>query len=457
MKSDWTRVKQLLSERIDPNDFQTWIEPIVVDNENPEEIRLRAPNKFVQEWFNEHYATFARDLLYETTARTPRLTVGVAQAGPFQGRLAMELPAIPRLQAVAPAKRKAERARAAAQAVGLNERYDFKRFVVGSGNQFAFNAAMAVANDPGRKYNPLFFYGDTGLGKTHLLHAVGHHMIEQRGATPRVVAMTCERFTNELIQSLRARTIASFRKKFRQVDVLLVDDVQFLAGKERTQEEFFHTFNELHGNGAQIVVTCDRPPHEIDKLEDRLRSRFGWGLIADIQMPDLETRVAILRSREKEQQVVLPQETAYFLAENFSRSVRELEGAFVRLSAYASLHDVEITTDLAREVLKKFIDQPAAQLTVEQIQKAVCDQYGVRMADLLGARRQRAIALPRQIASYLTREMTELSYPEIGYAFGGRDHTTIMHAHRKIGDLRSRDPRIEQAVVALERRLRGGA
>jgi len=453
MRSDWTRAKELLSERIDARDFSTWIEPLVVDNQDDSQLVLKAPNKFVKDWFNEHYADFVHDVLFELTSRNIRLNVSVEKKPvpeqlDFGGTFLRDEPV------KESPKKKVARGHFVSDDHGLNPRYNFARFVVGASNQFAYAASISVGKKPGRTFNPLFLYGETGLGKTHLLHGIGHYLLSVK-RPPKVVVMTSERFTNEMIQAIRNGHINAFHKKFRQTDALLIDDIQFLSGKERTQEEFFHTFNQLYENGAQIVVTSDRPPKDIERLENRLRSRFSWGLIADIQPAELETRVAILRDKATVTGVTLPEDTAFFLAENFQSNIRELEGAFIRVSAYASLNGLSITTDMAKQVLRTLIGDPDSPVTIEQIQKAVCDHFHIRLSELVGVRRQKNFVLPRQVAGYLSRELTDSSFPEIGRAFGGRDHTTIIHAHRKIGSLRPKDPKLDQTIGELEKRLRG--
>jgi chromosomal replication initiator protein len=452
MNSDWAKVKEVLLKRIDSRDFSTWIEPLIVDNQTSAELSLKAPNKFIQNWFNEHYANFVQDILYELTSRNIRLSVCVAEEAK-QGQLDFGQKILrqePRPEQIA--KKKVARSHFVSMNHGLNPRYNFSRFIEGAGNQLAFAAAKSVAKMPGRGYNPLFIYGATGLGKTHLLHGIGHYLFSDEKPI-RVAVMSSERFTNEMIHAIHHGQINSFRKKLREVETLLIDDIQFLSGKERTQEEFFHTFNELYEHGAQIVVTSDRPPRDIDKLEDRLRSRFGWGLIADIQPPDLETRIAILQEKAKDSGVGLPEDAGYFLAEHFQSSIRELEGAFIRVSAFASLNRAPISVDLARQVLKELIGDKSLPITIEQIQKTVSEFFGIKLADLVGGRKQRNFALPRQIAGFLSRELTDASFPEIGEAFGGRDHTTIMHACRKIQQMRAKDPKMAQSLKEIERRI----
>ena len=312
-------------------------------------------------------------------------------------------------------------------AAQLNPRYTFDAFVIGSGNQFAHAACQAVAERPSKAYNPLFLYGGVGMGKTHLMQAIGHE-IKRRTPQAAICYVSSEKFTNEMINSLRYDKMISFRDKFRTMDVLLIDDIQFLAQKERTQEEFFHTFNALHESMKQIVIASDRPPKELAEFEDRLRSRFEWGLIADIQPPDLETKVAILQKKAEQERVTLPTDVALFIASNIRSNVRELEGALIRLVAHSSLIGAEITLPYTQQVLKNFIDSQARKVTIESIQKAVAEQFGLRLVEIKAKNNSRSIVYPRQIAMYLAKHLTEASLPEIGRQFGGKHHTTVLHS-----------------------------
>ena len=336
----------------------------------------------------------------------------------------------------------------------LNPRYTFDGFVIGAGNQFAHAAAQAVAERPSKAYNPLFLYGGVGMGKTHLMQAIGHE-VKRRQPEASICYLSSEKFTNEMINSLRYDKMISFRDKFRNVDVLLVDDIQFLAQKERTQEEFFHTFNALHESMKQIVIASDRPPKELAEIEDRLRSRFEWGLIADIQPPDLETKVAILQKKAESERVSLPMEVALFVASNIRSNVRELEGALIRLIAYCSLTGIEITLSTAQQVLKNFIEAQSKKITIESIQKSVAEQFGLRVAEIKAKNNSRAIVYPRQIAMYLTKHMTEASLPEIGRQFGGKHHTTVMHSIDKIEETRKADKDLNRLLNKLTEALSG--
>ncbi|HLB88922.1 MAG: chromosomal replication initiator protein DnaA [Acidobacteria bacterium 13_1_40CM_4_58_4] len=339
-------------------------------------------------------------------------------------------------------------------AAQLNQRYTFDAFVIGSGNQFAHAACQAVAERPSKAYNPLFLYGGVGMGKTHLMQAIGHE-IKRRLPQAAICYVSSEKFTNEMINSLRYDKMISFRDKFRNVDVLLVDDIQFLAQKERTQEEFFHTFNALHESMKQIVIASDRPPKELAEIEDRLRSRFEWGLIADIQPPDLETKVAILQKKAEQEKVTLPTDVALYIASNIRSNVRELEGALIRLVAHSSLIGAEITLPYAQQVLKNFIDSQARKVTIESIQKAVAEQFGLRLVEIKAKNNSRSIVYPRQIAMYLAKRLTEASLPEIGRQFGGKHHTTVLHSVEKIDGARKTDKDLNRLINKMTEQLGG--
>ena len=337
-------------------------------------------------------------------------------------------------------------------AAQLNPRYTFDAFVIGSGNQFAHAACQAVAERPSKAYNPLFLYGGVGMGKTHLMQAIGHE-IKRRTPQAAICYVSSEKFTNEMINSLRYDKMISFRDKFRTMDVLLIDDIQFLAQKERTQEAFFHTFNALHESMKQIVIASDRPPKELAEFEDRLRSRFEWGLIADIQPPDLETKVAILQKKAEQERVTLPTDVALFIASNIRSNVRELEGALIRLVAHSSLIGAEITLPYTQQVLKNFIDSQARKVTIESIQKAVAEQFGLRLVEIKAKNNSRSIVYPRQIAMYLAKHLTEASLPEIGRQFGGKHHTTVLHSVVKIEEVRKNDKDLNRLLNKLTEQL----
>jgi chromosomal replication initiator protein len=334
----------------------------------------------------------------------------------------------------------------------LNPRYTFDAFVIGNGNQFARAAAQAVAERPSKAYNPLFVYGGVGMGKTHLMHAIGHET-KRRQPQASICYVSSEKFTNEMINSLRYDKMSSFRDKFRSVDLLLIDDIQFIAQKERTTEEFFHTFNALHESMKQIVIASDRPPKELAEIEDRLRSRFEWGLIADIQPPDLETKVAILQKKAENDRAVLPTEVALFIASHVRTNVRELEGALTRLIAWSGMHGMEITLPTAQQCLKQFIDTQVRKITIEAIQRTVAEHFGMRVTELKQKNNSRAVVVPRQIAMFLAKQLTEASLPEIGRQFGNKHHTTVMHSIAKIEEERRRDTDLNRTVNKLQETL----
>jgi chromosomal replication initiator protein len=339
-------------------------------------------------------------------------------------------------------------------AAQLNPRYTFDAFVIGSGNQFAHAACQAVAERPSKAYNPLFLYGGVGMGKTHLMQAIGHE-ISKRQPQAAICYVSSDKFTNDMINSLRYDKMTTFRDKFRNMDVLLIDDIQFIAQKERTQEEFFHTFNALHESMKQIVIASDRPPKDLAEIEDRLRSRFEWGLIADIQPPDLETKVAILQKKAEQEKVTLPTDVALYIASNIRSNVRELEGALIRLIAHSSLIGAEITLPYTQQVLKNFIDSQARKVTIESIQKAVAEQFGLRLVEIKAKNNSRAIVYPRQIAMYLAKHLTEASLPEIGRQFGGKHHTTVLHSVEKIDEVRKTDKDLNRLLNKLTEQLGG--
>ena len=335
----------------------------------------------------------------------------------------------------------------------LNPKYTFDSFVIGNSNRFAHAASLAVAESPARAYNPLFIYGGVGLGKTHLMHAIGHYIL-QNNPNSKVVYVSSEKFTNELINSIKDDKNEEFRNRYRNVDVLLIDDIQFIAGKERTQEEFFHTFNALHDANKQIILSSDRPPKEIPTLEDRLRSRFEWGLIADIQAPDFETRMAILKKKADVENLNIPNEVMVYIATKIKSNIRELEGALIRIVAYSSLTNRDISVDLASEALKDIISNKQSQnITIEGIQDVVSSYFNLRVEDLKSQRRTRNIAYPRQIAMYLSRKLTDMSLPKIGEEFGGRDHTTVIHAYEKISESLNRDENLQNTIEDITKKL----
>ena len=448
----WTKALATISERVNGHVFKTYFQPMRCISESLELVQLALPNKFMRDWVVDSYQAFLEDVIQNLTGQSTKveITVDVTTLraprpveASFRRENVREEVALPTNSQ--PSLRRGHR--------HLNEKYTFTNFVCGSSNQFAHAACKAVADRPGRNYNPLFLFGGTGLGKTHLLHAIGIE-IKARNPSWNVIPLSAEAFTNEVISSIRENRMDQLRRSYReQCDVLLIDDIQFLAGKDRTQEEFFHTFNSLHETHRQIVVTSDKYPNEIPELEERLASRFQWGLIADIQPPDLETRVAILEKKAHLDDIALPDDVSMFLAAHIKRNVRELEGALVRVEAFASITGQEISVELAKQALKDTLVPEGRHVDSDQILKSVAGYFNVRVADLCSDRRHKSITVPRQIAMYLVREITQLSYPEIGRRLGGKDHSTIISACKKVRNYIDTDLRLRQAVETISKGL----
>ncbi|MCL4846981.1 MAG: chromosomal replication initiator protein DnaA [Acidobacteria bacterium] len=442
MNSIWDQVLARVETKINRHSFYTWFKPTTFVRDEGTTLRVRVPNGLFSDWLTKHYT----GILAEALADIGRPQVAVvfvtddpAEAPPTLTPAEASLapptpPPSPDVELVAHG--------------GLNPRYTFDTFVVGSSNQFAHAACRAVAEAPGRSYNPLFIYGGVGLGKTHLMHAIGQNVL---GLNPRLrlTYISSERFMNEMINAVRFDRVLDFREHYRSVDVLLVDDIQFLSGKEGTQTEFFHTFNALHDGAKQIVISSDCPPHEITQLEERLRSRFEWGLIADIQPPDLETKVAILKKKAEGEGIPLPDNVALYIAGKIRSNIRELEGSLIRLVAYASLKGTDITLGLAQDVLKNIINSDERAITVEVIQKFVADYFQLRVSDIKSRNNSKSVAMPRQIAMYLCKQLTTASLPEIGRSFGGKHHSTVIHSIRKVDDLRKRDADFNSQIGLL--------
>jgi chromosomal replication initiator protein len=435
----WSQAIAEIKERIGRHNYETWIKPISFVSRNKNEICLDVPNKFFRDWLTEHYLTQLQEILSTLAKHDVKVVFEINEKTSRQTIVEKGL-------------KRDDRDRVQRSTSNLVPKYTFQNFVVGASNQFAHAACFAVANQPGEHYNPLFIYGGVGLGKTHLVNAIGHQAASQRPSV-KVVYLSSESFMNELIGSLRRDKMDEFKKKFRNVDILILDDVQFIAGKERTQEEFFHTFNSLYESHKQIVITSDKFPKEIPGIEDRLRNRFEWGLIADIQPPDMETRVAILQKKAENEGVELPHDVAFFLASNIDSNVRELEGSLTRLGAFSSLTKATITVELAKDVLRNTLKNAQQEITVENIQKTICDYFNIKIIDLKAKRRTQNIALPRQVAMYLCRKYTETSFPAIGDKFGGRDHSTVIHASKTIERKIKEDPHMQTTIEKLERNL----
>jgi chromosomal replication initiator protein len=460
----WVRILGALEKKINRQSFETWLKPTRFSHIQGKTLYVRIPSAEFQD-VCEKYTDLIQEAIDNLGLDIETVTFTTPQQDPSAPRVREDggFAPVPSHNSNAPhARRPAGTAVAAPEqsrfdwntASQLNPRYQFDAFVIGSGNQFAMAAAQAVAERPSKAYNPLFIYGGVGMGKTHLMHAIGHD-VKRRQPHASICYVSGEKFMNEMVDCVRYQKMTSFRDKFRNVDVLLIDDIQFLAGKERTQEEFFHTFNTLHESMKQIVIASDRPPKELPDFEDRLRSRFEWGLIADIQPPDLETKVAILQKKAESEQVILPTDVALFIASNVRTNVRELEGALVRLGAWCQVNHIEITLAAAQQCLKQFIDMQVRKVTLEAIQRVVAEHFGMRVADLKQKNNSRNVVVPRQIAMFLAKQMTEASLPEIGRQFGNKHHTTVMHSISKIDEQNRKDKDLNRTLSKLQEQLNG--
>ncbi len=439
MPNIWDEVLGRIEAKVNRHSYYTWFKPTSFVADHATAIHVRVPNALFRDWLTKHYSA----VLNESLAELNRNGVALSFLTDGEQPPAFERPGpaaedLPLLAEVATEESGASAPEPITASGGLNVRYTFDTFIVGSSNQFAHAASRAVAEAPSRSYNPLFIYGGVGLGKTHLMHAVGRYVL-QHNPGYRLTYISSERFMNEMINAVRYDRILDFRERYRSVDVLLVDDIQFLAGKEGTQTEFFHTFNALYDSQKQIVISSDCPPHEIPSLEERLRSRFEWGLIADIQPPDLETKVAILKKKAENEAVPLPDNVAIYIAGKIKSNIRELEGSLIRLVAYASLTGRELSLSLAQDVLKNILSHEEKAVTIEIIQKFVADYYQLKLVELKSRNNSKSVAIPRQVAMYLCKNLTHASLPEIGRSFGGKHHSTVIHSIRKIEDLRKRD------------------
>ena len=456
----WLQILAALEKKVIRQSFDTWLKPTRFSHATGRTLYVRVPSPEFQH-IGEKYADLIQEAIDAHTLEFDDVCFVTAETDPSvpPQRKDGGFGPVPAHAPTAPEPVMNQRLPRQGQfdwstAAQLNPRYTFDAFVIGNGNQFARAAALAVAERPSRAYNPLFLYGGVGMGKTHLMHAIGHE-VKRRQPVANICYVSAEKFTNEMITSLRNDRMTSFRDRFRSVDVLLIDDIQFIAQKERTQEEFFHTFNALHENMRQIVIASDRPPKELAEIEDRLRSRFEWGLIADIQPPDLETKVAILQKKAESDQVVLPTDVALFIASNVRTNVRELEGAMTRLVAWCQHNHMEITLANTQQCLKQFIDMQVRKVTIEAIQRAVAEQFGMKVADLKQKNNSRNVVVPRQIAMYLAKQMTEASLPEIGRQFGNKHHTTVMHSIGKIDEQRRTDKDLHRTLNKLQDQLNG--
>jgi len=439
----WEATLEIIKEKISKPSFETWLKETTAVQLDQNTFVIGVPNDFIKEWLENHYTTLITEALFELTGA--ELSIKFAIPEHIQADDSSEINRTNK-QALTQASYETSETM-------LNPKYTFETFVIGAGNRFAHAAALAVAESPAKSYNPLFIYGGVGLGKTHLMHAIGHYIIEHNPET-NVVYLSSEKFTNEFINAIMDNKAANFRNKYRNVDILLIDDIQFLAGKEQTQEEFFHTFNALHEDNKQIIISSDRPPKEIPTLEDRLRSRFEWGLITDITPPDLETRIAILSKKAKADGLDIPNEVMLYIANQIDTNIRELEGALIRVVAYSSLVNQDIDAQLAADALKDIIpNRQPKKVTIQAIQEIVAEMYDIKLEDFAARKRTHSIAFPRQIAMYLSRRLTDLSLPKIGEQFGGRDHTTVIHAYDKIEEMIVEDKHLQKNINEIKEKL----
>jgi chromosomal replication initiator protein len=429
----WDDVLTRVEGKVNRHSFATWFRPTSFLSLEGSTLRIGVPNAQFREWLSKNYLGVIQEALAEVGQ--PALRVAFEEVADETTALAPPPPVPER------------------DASSLNPKYTFESFVVGSSNQFAHAAARAVAEIPSKSYNPLFIYGGVGLGKTHLMHAIGHYILARQKRL-NVLYISTDRFINEMINAIRFDRLPSFRQKYRSIDVLLIDDIQFIAGKDRTQEEFFHIFNALHDAQKQIVVSSDCPPRQIPTIEERLHSRFEWGLIADIQAPDIETKVAILRKKAEAERVELPENVALFIASKVKTNIRELEGSLIRLIAFASLTGRDIDLPLAQETLRDLLHTEDKPITIEMIQKFVADHYSLKISEIKAKNNSKSIAVPRQIAMYLTKSLTGASLPEIGKEFGGKHHSTVIHSIRKIDDLRKQDPEFDRLIHSFVQAFR---
>jgi chromosomal replication initiator protein len=442
IENQWQDALAYIQGRVPKQVYDTWFTPIYLERIDDSTAQLGVPNKFFGDWLHQHYGPLLSEAVSAARGGVETAITFVIFKQPKKQPDAGGSTVSTIRQNTGPRTKRG---------IQLNPKYTFKNFVVGAGNQFAHAACMAVAEQPSKAYNPLFIYGDTGLGKTHLLNAIGNYVAERTDL--RIAYLTTEQFTNEVINSIRYDKMMDLRKRYRHIDMLMIDDIQFLAGKERTQEEFFHTFNALYEAHKQLVLSSDRFPKDMPDIEERLRSRFEWGLIADLQPPDVETRIAILRKKSEDEGVTLPEDVIQFLATTMKSNIRELEGSLVRLGAYASLTGQTITLEMAKSVLRDLIGTKKKIVSMDDIQETVGARFHVKIADLKSRRRSKTLVHPRQIAMYLCRELTDSSYPEIGRQFGGKDHTTIIHACKQVIKAKDSDSAFSATLESLKEQI----
>jgi len=444
----WNKILETIKEELSPQAYNSWFSQTKVVKFGENELIISAPGDFCKDWLEKHYTGFIKDIFKRTIGSDNNLKIEFRTADQKFSTPAHSTPNSKKTTKESVPFLKDNK-------LVLTPKYTFDNFVVGDGNRFAHAACLAVAQSPSKSYNPLFVYGGVGLGKTHLMQAIGRYITQQNAKT-KVLYISSEKFTNEMINSIRDDRTVAFRDKYRSVDVLLIDDIQFLAGKERTQEEFFHTFNTLHDSNKQIVITSDRPPKDIPTLENRLISRFEWGLITDIQPPDFETRIAILRKKAQAENLSVPTEVIDFIAEKIPSNIRQLEGALTKLVAFSTFTKKELSISLAQDILKDIIPLENKKISVGQIQKAVTDYYTIKVNSLLSKKRTKDIVLARQVAIYLSRELTDLSLTSIGEAFGRRDHTTIIHSYTKIKNKIEKDKSFKGIIKNLVLSIKNG-
>jgi chromosomal replication initiator protein len=449
MLEAWQQASENLEKVLSERDYSTWIKPLNYSSHDDERVYLFVSSVFVKEWLEEHYLKMLVGALSVAAGKNSSIEFVINPDGPASQALNQEELITGDLAHVVDDTKLGFQE---SSFTPLNHKYTFDLFVSGGSNEFAHNAAMAVANNPADTYNPLFIYGGVGLGKSHLLNAIGH-TIRSTSSHLNVCYCSAEKFMYEMVNALRQKKMDLFRERFRTVDVLLVDDIQFISGKVGTQEEFFHTFNALYDSHKQIVITSDKFPREISDLEERLRSRFEWGLIADIQAPDMETKIAILKKKSEITKIRIPDDVTYFLASSDTRNIRELEGMLIRLGAYSSLQNVPITLEMARENLKDILGDRRKDITVESIQKVVAEFFGLKLADMKSEKRQKNFVQARQIAIWLCRDMTKASYPDIGSRFGGKDHSTVIYAAKKIDAALKDDYKLAKMIDEIKSTL----
>jgi chromosomal replication initiator protein len=433
LTKNWEEVLGDLKSKLGETIFSTWLAPLKLSSADNQSIHLEAPDQFFMDWVEKHYLGLIQEAVKNKGLNNLLVKLSVSK-----GKSEMPAPNKTNEAAI--------KTTPPTGCLNLNSRYTFDNFVIGPANRHAHAYSLAVASSPAKTYNPLFIYGGVGLGKTHLIQAICHQIKANGPSGTKICYVSSEKFTNELIDAIVHRTTASFRQKYRNLDVLVIDDIHFIAGKESTQEEFFHTFNALYDAHKQIVFSSDRPPKEITNLQDRLVSRFGWGLATDIQPPDLETRVAILKKKIEREPVSVPDDVIFFIAQLIKTNIRELEGALIRTIAYSLLEEEPVNLQLTKEVLKDLLREPKKLITVDFIQRCVAEEFGVSLQELKTKRRNKQVVFPRQIAMYLSRELTDLSLPEVGELFGGKDHTTVLHSYKKIKEEVYNNPELKERV-----------